>query len=109
VTYQAAIRPADEKRRIWSLIVQDHTASFNEVIRLAGKHPNDMCLKARRLLADLTREARAPHFPDTAHGYGSIGVWGQNGQGPAIRVLLQSAQFRDQTLCERALADRIAA
>lgn len=98
------------KQSIWALIVVDHSASLTEVIRLADRHPQDGMLQdmrrtAERDLRGLIQESRNPHFPDTAHGYGSIGTWGQNGHAPRIRHLLQSAQFRDQTLSERA-ADR---
>lgn len=103
-----------EKQRLWALLLVDHKASLGEVIRLANKHPldgmlSDMRRIAERDLRDLLLEARNPHFSAMPHGYGSLGTWGQNGHAPRIRHLLRSAQFRDQTLCERDAGERRAA
>lgn len=86
------------RQQRWQQIVTDHTASFDEIIRLANQYPRDILLgglkrSAEAGLTQLRREAESPYISSQPHGYGSIGAWGPNGQGPRIRHMLQSARY----------------
>jgi hypothetical protein len=86
------------KQQRWRQIVTEHTASFEEIIRLASRYPRDILLgglkrKAEAGLAQLRREDASPYISSQPHGYGSIGTWGPNGQGPRIRKMLSDARW----------------
>ena len=90
-----------EKQRRWALLVTDLTASFDEVIRLAAKHPRDGVLSSLRQRAEKGRAALAAHvatFSSEPHGFGSLGEWGPNGHAPKVRTLLVEARLRDERL-----------
>lgn len=93
------IQPPEIAAQRWQLIVTEHRASFGEIVRLAAQFPNDGTLGALRCRAEaglrtLERDAAAP----TPGPYGSIGHWGQNGQGPKIKALLTEARLRAEKL-----------
>jgi len=88
----------DRKQR-WSELLASHRASLSEVIDLAASHGGDFILRelgkqAASCMSALNREALNPYFPEPRHGYGSLGSWGENGHGPRIRQMLDSARFR---------------
>lgn len=87
---------ARAKRQRWTLLVTEHEASFNEVIRLANQFPRDVMLAGLKRRAEAGLRALRAHnveFSSQPHGFGSLGEWGQNGRGPLVAGLLRSARF----------------
>jgi hypothetical protein len=84
------------KQQRWTLLVTEHTATFNEVIRLANQFPRDVMLAGLKRQAEAGLSALRSHdaqFSSQPHGFGSLGEWGQNGRGPMIQGLARSARF----------------
>lgn len=87
--------PDPAKLQRWQLLLAEHRAALEEIIRLAAQHPSSGALDACRVWADrtlrqLNAEARDPRID--GRPFGSLGAWGQNGKGPAIRSQLHSAR-----------------
>lgn len=92
------------KRQRLAVLLAEHRATLNEVIRIADRHTQrsghaiilwELARNARLALSAIAKTEADPHLTGT---HGSLGEWGQNGRGPRITGMLRSARFHDREL-----------